>query len=76
MPQWLINSLIRNVIYPLLLRGVNYIVENYFIEQTKKEKIEKKEKRTELIKQIKQAKTNDEIIKLSRDLHSLNVGKM
>lgn len=76
MPQWLVNSLIKNVVYPLLLRGVTYIAQNYLMNQNKKQKEKAKKERKELLAKVKAAKTNDEIIKLSRDLHNLNVGKM
>jgi len=76
MSQWLANQLIKNVVYPLLLRGVTYIVETFLKNSTKKQKQENKKQRLELIAKIKQAKTNAAIIELSRDLHNLSIGKM
>jgi hypothetical protein len=61
-----------NVVYPLAQRLVGYIIDKYILEKSKKAIEKKQQKRKEIIKELKNASSNEERRALSIRLASLN----
>jgi hypothetical protein len=68
----LIEGLFKYIVYPLATKLVGYIVDKYFLSESREAREEKSQKRADLLKEIRKANTNEEIIRLSTELSTLN----
>lgn len=58
------STVLKNLVYPLLLKAAGWIYDKYLMKETTEERLERQKKREEILKLIKENKDDAEKLRL------------